>query len=72
MKLTQKALEMIKEPKVRIQLSMALQVTDQAIIKYIKRNDDNLTKAAALAVIRKETGLKDKEILEGAIVGIRA
>lgn len=31
---------------------------------YIRNNKDDLTKAAAMKVIRKETGLTDEEILE--------
>lgn len=34
------------------------------IYRYINDNDDNLTKAAALKVIREETGLTDEQILE--------
>lgn len=68
MKLTALALKKIKEPKVRMQIALALGVTDQSIINYIKRNDDELTKAAALEVIRKETGLSDDQILVKEIV----
>ena len=63
MKLTQKALQGIKDPVIRTKLALALGVTDQSIQRYIKDNSDELTKAAALEVIRKETGLSDKEIL---------
>lgn len=63
MKLTKKALQEIKDPQVRIKLALALGVTDQSIQRYIKDNSDELTKAAALEVIRKETGMKDKDIL---------
>ena len=68
MKLTALALKKIKEPKVRMQIALALGVTDQSIINYIKRNDDELTKAAALELIRKETGLSDDQILVKEIV----
>ena len=68
MKLTALALKKIKEPKVRMQIALALGVTDRSIINYIKRNDDELTKAAALEVIRKETGLSDDQILVKEIV----
>jgi hypothetical protein len=64
MKLTPNAITLIKDKRIRTRLALALDVTDQAICKYIKRNDDNLTKAAALMVIREETGLDDSEILE--------
>jgi hypothetical protein len=67
MKLTKAALDKIKNPKIRIKLAIALGVTDQSIQNYIKDNKDELTKAAALEVIRKETGLRDSEILEKQI-----
>ncbi len=61
--LSQKALAEINTPATRIKLAAALEVTEQSIIKYIKANNDNLTKAAAMAVIRAETGLTDEQIL---------
>jgi hypothetical protein len=64
MRLTQQALEKITDKTIRAKLCLALKVTDQSIIKYIKANNDELTKAAALKVIREETGLEDSEILE--------
>jgi hypothetical protein len=45
-------------------LALALGCSEGSINRYIRENDDNLTKAAALEVIRKETGLTDDEILE--------
>jgi hypothetical protein len=42
----------------------ALGVTEFTISRYIQRNSDNLTKAAALRVIRKITGMNDEQILE--------
>lgn len=64
MKLTQLALQKINDPKIRVRLQVALSVTEQTIIRYIKANKEDLTMAAALAVIREETGLTDEEILE--------
>lgn len=66
MKLTQKALQAIHNPAVRRELTVALKCTDQTIIRYINRNEDNgdLTKAAALKVIREVTDLKEEDILE--------
>lgn len=65
MKLTQKAITKLKRNKrARARLQLELDKSEYTINKYIQENDDNLTKAAALKVIREETGLKDKEILE--------
>lgn len=64
MKLSSNALEMIDKPAVRIRLALALDVTEQTVIRYIKGNKPELTQAAALRVIREETGLTDEQILE--------
>jgi len=61
--LSKKVIKQINNPETRIQLAQALQCTEQTIIRYINNNDDSLTKAAAMEVIRKYTGLKDNEIL---------
>ena len=61
--LTGKALESIKKASTRNKLAIALDCTDFTILRYIKSNDDNLTKAAALKVIMQETGLSESEIL---------
>lgn len=64
MKLTQKALQLIKaDPVKRLDIAKALGVSDQTLMRYIKDNDDELTKAGALIEIRRITGLKDSEIL---------
>lgn len=41
-----------------------LEVDRSTVYLWIKNNDDNLTKAAALKFIREETGLTDEQILE--------
>jgi len=66
MKLTKQALQSILQhsPGIKSKLALALGCSEGSINRYIRENDDNLTKAAALAVIRKETGLTDDEILE--------
>lgn len=51
---------------IKDKLSTALNVGPQAVYKMIQNNHDNLTKAAALKVIREETGLTDEQILESA------
>lgn len=44
-------------------LAQALKVAESSVYKYIRDNSSELTKAAALAVIRRETGLTDEQIL---------
>ena len=66
MALTKKALQAINKPKTRIKLAIVLDVTEQTIFLYIKKNSDNLTKAKAIEVIQEQTGLKIDEILEKA------
>jgi len=65
MKLTQKALKAINNPVTRRRLMDVLGCTEFTIARYIQKNSDNLTKAAAMQVIRQATGLNDSEILEG-------
>jgi transcriptional antiterminator len=64
MKLSQKALRAINNPVTRRRLMEALGVTEFTISRYIQKNNDNLTKAAAMQVIREATGLPENEILE--------
>lgn len=45
-------------------IAEALGVTDQAVYRMMKLDSDDLTKAAAVKVIREETGLGDDQILE--------
>lgn len=44
-------------------LAEAIGVSEATMTRYLRENDDNLTKAAALAIIREITGLTDEEIL---------
>ncbi|AEV96644.1 hypothetical protein A4D02_20965 [Niastella koreensis] len=64
MKLSQKALKAINNPVTRRRLMDVLGCTEFTIARYIQKNSDNLTKAAALQVIREATKLPDEEILE--------
>jgi hypothetical protein len=65
MKLNQKALSAINKPSIRRRLMDVLGCTEFTISRYIQKNSDNLTKAAAMQVIREVTGLPDSQILEG-------
>lgn len=64
MRLSQKALDLVKEQNLRQKIALSLGLTDRTMWRYIQNNDDNLTKAASLKLIRQETGLSDDEILE--------
>ena len=64
MNLKKAALKAINTQETRLNLALALKVTEQTIIRYIKNNDDRLTKAAALKVIKEQTGLTEDEIFE--------
>ena len=64
MKLSQKALRSINNPVTRRRLMDALGCTEFTISRYIQKNSDNLTKAAAMQIIRDVTGLADEEILD--------
>lgn len=48
----------------RKRLAEVLGVSEPTIYRYINNNDDTLTKAAALQLIREVTGLTDDQILE--------
>ena len=66
MKLSKLAILAVKGacPCIVKDLADALSVSEKSIYRYINDNDDNLTKAAALIVIRNTTGMTDAEILE--------
>jgi transcriptional antiterminator len=69
MKLTQKALKAINNPVTRRRLMDVLGCTEFTIARYIQKNSDNLTKAAAMQVIREVSDLNDEEILEIEVTG---
>jgi len=65
MKLTNIALQtIIASKEIKHKLGLALDRSEGSINLYLRENKDDLTKAAALKVIREETGLTDEEILE--------
>lgn len=65
MKLTEQALSKFNQT-IRLRLGLALGFSERWVIEMHKANKSNgpLTTAAALKVIREETGLEDSEILE--------
>lgn len=56
-------LAIIKKPRHRPRIFSALGVTDWTIQDYIKKNSDNLTKAASMEQIRLITGKNDDKDL---------
>lgn len=52
----------------RLKLALALGKSENQVRLYINDNSENLTKAAALAVIRKEMELSDDQILESNLI----
>ena len=63
-KLKEIALRAIQQPAIKSKLARALSRSEGTINRYIRENDDSLTKSAALRIISEETGLTEKEILE--------
>lgn len=67
MQLSQLALLAVRGSKTIVpQLADALEVSVSTVYRYISSNSDELTKAAALNIIREVTGLEDSQILEPA------
>lgn len=49
---------------IRLKIKKALDISEPTMYRLLNENDDDLTKAAALNVIRRELNLTDAEILE--------
>lgn len=66
MKLSRIAILAIRgaSPGIVKRLAEAIEASEPSIYKWISDNHSNLTKAAAMKVIREETGLTDEQILE--------
>lgn len=65
MKIKANILEQIAESnKLKGRLQGELNKSSFTILKWIRENDDNLTKASALKIIGEELGLTNDEILE--------
>jgi hypothetical protein len=69
MKLSRIAILAIRgaSPGIVKKLAEAIEASEPSIYKWISENHSNLTKAAALKVVREETGLTDDQILEDEI-----
>lgn len=73
MKLTHLAILAVRGSKDIVpKLAAALKVSRPTVYRLIKENHENLTKAAALRVIREETGMEDSQILEESDEPVRA
>lgn len=73
MRLSNKALELIRgNVRTKNLLALTLDCSVFTIGRYLDSNNDNLTKAAALKIIREETGLADSEILEEEAIPAKA
>lgn len=68
MKLSKQALDAIsKNTRIKNLLALALDCSGYTIERYISANNDNLTKVAAIRIIRNETGLTEEDILESEV-----
>lgn len=65
MKLSDNVLNIVKTGNNRLLLAQSLNLSEQSIIRHIKANRDNgvLTKTASINEIKKQTGLKESQIL---------
>lgn len=65
MELTKKALDKIRSnPIVKNQIAIALRCSEGTVRRWIINNDEMLTTASALTIIRKATRLSDNQILQ--------
>jgi transcriptional regulator with XRE-family HTH domain len=65
MKLTLLALQKIQDSRsLPKKIKDVLGVSRATMWKYLKDNDDELTKAAVIKILREETGLSDEQLLE--------
>jgi hypothetical protein len=66
MKLTDEAIKKINTPVIRRELSALLKCTEQTVIRYIHKNENNspLTLYAALMLIEHLTNMAIHELLE--------
>jgi hypothetical protein len=48
----------------RRRIKEVLDISEPTLARLLRENDEDLTKAAALKVIREELGISDSEILE--------
>jgi len=70
MKLSKKAIKLLKNRPLMLKVAIALDFSEQWILILIKRNGNNgpLTTIKALQTIQTETGLSQGEILEAETI----
>jgi len=66
MKLTKIALLALSgcEVEIKLRIADAIGVTEATFYRYLRENNGNLTKVAAIRIIREATGLTEEQILE--------
>lgn len=71
MKLSKKAIKLLKNRPLMLKVAIALDFSEQWILILIKKNGNNgpLTTIKALTTIQEETGLTQVEILEDESIG---
>ena len=55
--------ELIDTNKIRLQLALAMNVGETTIRNYLRVHSEQLTLAAALKVISRETGIPENELI---------
>jgi hypothetical protein len=69
MKLNTAGISIIRGNKaIKDKIRDSLDVSSATMYKYVADNDEILTQAAVLKILREETGLSDQEILEEEVV----
>lgn len=65
MKLKKLVLMAVKgDSRIRKRIKEVLNISEPTMLRFLTRNDEDLTKAAVLKIIREELNLVDDEILE--------
>jgi hypothetical protein len=72
MKLSARALSKVNTPAIRHELSGMLKCTEQTIIRYIHKNEENgpLTTIGVLNAVKALTQLSYEEMLEGGNINV--
>ena len=64
MQLSESAIQAIKKnPRIYTILALEFERTEQTVRRWVDVNDEMLTTVRAIEVLKKETGLKNRELL---------